>query len=213
MRFRSWLVPRGSCLAVLVLPLVVALFCPVRSHAQSASDDVAGLSVPQEISAKWNAFTNRGASVYDVLDNLGVVDFTDMTGSRFTVLWNGTPTIFLDGEFLENLEVVRGEQNIQVTSFLFGPPEQILRTMFRLNNRGGLVIETSDGDGFNGSQFVFNDSGGLVKRAHCRCVRNVLTPAAVPCTVAQCNDPGTTCGAATFFCKWMGAPPLAKSDM
>ena len=201
MRFRR-------VLAALVL-LVLPLFCPGQVSAQPASDEVPGLS---GLSARWSAFTNanRGISVYDIMDNLGVLDFTGMSGERVVVLWDGTPTILVDGEVLENLDVVYGRQDIKVTCLLSGPSEQLLRMVFRLNNRGELVLETSDGDGYNGAQFVFNGNGGLITMAHCRCVRNVLTPAAVPCTVAQCNDPGTTCGAATFYCKWMGAPPLAK---
>ena len=197
MRFRG-------VLAVLVL-LVVQLFCPVQlANAQPANNGVSG------ISASWNAFVN-GVSVYEVLDDLGIVDFVDSdSGRRITVLWDGAPTIFLDGEVIENFTEAFEKHSIRVTSLIPDQGGSVLVTVFSINNRGNLVIETSDGDGYNGAQFAFNGNGTLAAMAHCRCVRNVLTTPAVPCTVAQCNDPGTTCGLATFFCKWMGAPPLAR---
>lgn len=146
-----------------------------------------GLAVLAPLIAPLLCFTSpaRGVSVYDVLDNLGVVDVVGADGGRTTVLWDGVPTVLLDGEVLENLEVVYGDHRLQVLCLLPGQQEQLFRAEFRLNGMGNLVVVTSDADGYNGTQFTINSADGTVlAQASCQCFRN----SAIKCSDVECDN-------------------------
>lgn len=185
-----------------VFPLVASLLCLVSSARAQVS----------EISASWNDFA-RGVSVYDVLGNLGVVDVVDVDGGRITVLWDGVPTVCRDGEILENLKVVYGDHRLQVLCLLPGRQGHLLRAEFRLNIAGNLVVVTSDGFGYDGSQFVIDSADGTVlAQASCQCFGN----SAIKCTDAECDNnkvcvkmPSTE---ERNWCQWRASAGLSDWD-
>lgn len=149
-------------------------------------------------------------TVYDVLDHLGPIVWNGAVPEvgHLTVLWqNKLPAIFVNGCPVVNAELVYERNAVTLKGYFAGDLNWPLQAKFLLDAEGNLVVETSGLGGENGRRFIFTpDSGLFIAAPVCLCWGGTSTTTKRPCTVAECNDPGTQCstnpGAAQAYCEW-----------
>lgn len=142
-------------------------------------------------------------SVYDALDQLSAVKFDGqmenvLGNTEVGITWSDqTPTISVGGVELQNLQVICGDNVIEVHSMSL-LNQDVVVTTFAINNRGRLVINTADLSGSKAARVTIDirEDGTVRARASkCRCWGGDGTTVkrARGCTNRECDNLTDTC--------------------